>query len=129
MAQKLFILFGLMTLIASCQLTPSQLGENFEEKNIISIDDLIANLQTNHEIKDAQIAGTIYKTCLSEGCWFKIQDKNKNEIILRIKDKQFRMPNTSAEKKVVVLVDATLSDTTRTSDEWYAIEVKGIKFK
>jgi hypothetical protein len=39
------------------------------------------------------------------------------------------MPNTSAEKKVVVLVDATLSDTTHTSDEWYAIEVKGIKFK
>lgn len=119
----------LLTMLNACQLTPKHLGEDFQEQNIQSIDAMIEDLKLNKKIENAKIEGKIYKTCLSEGCWFMIQDKDQNEIILRIKDKKFRMPNTSADKSAVVLLDASVVDTTYQADEWYAIEVKGIKFK
>jgi predicted transcriptional regulator len=129
--KRIAILLLSTLLIVACQLTPKQLGEPFEENNIITIDDLLSQLETQNTLEKIQIEGTIYKTCLSEGCWFAIQDKNNNEIILNIKDKKFRMPNTSSDKKVIVLADATYiqADTINGIGKKYKIDVRGVKFK
>lgn len=115
--------------VMSCQLTPTKLGEDFIEKDIMTLESVLERIRNYEQLKSVQIEGKIYKTCLSEGCWFIIKDKQANEIILRIKDKRFRIPNTSSGKNVLILLDAKVVDSSYKTSEWYSLEVRGIKFK
>lgn len=124
---NLLVLSLVIFLATSCNMPePKELGAKFEENNPISIDDLIAQLQTTPLIKAVQLKGEINKSCLSEGCWFTIKDKNGESYTIDVRDKKFRLPNSSAGKTVVALLDAKI-DTTQDEPE-IILETIGIKY-
>jgi uncharacterized lipoprotein YajG len=130
MKNLIYLLFATIYLTA-CQSTTNQLGEKFVVKNPITVDDVISQLNTNYSIKDVQVEGKITKSCMSEGCWFTINDASGKEILFDVKDKKFRVPINSPDKLVVVLADAQL-DTTAAGDEKnskYKLSAKGLLFK
>lgn len=133
---NVFFIGIVMLLFTACNMPqPNELGEKFETQQPMSIDDLLAELQTKPSVNNVQIQGTIYKSCMSEGCWFILKDKNGNEFYIDVKDKKFRLPNTSAGKDIIALVDASKKndiDTTEAGaideNEKYVLETRGLKF-
>jgi hypothetical protein len=122
------ILYSLvfMSLIAACESTTKNLGEQFTVQQPVSVDEVLAQLKTNNSLKDIQIEGTVEKSCMSEGCWFTIKDASGTEILFNVKDKKFKVPTNSPEKVAILLADAA-KDTT--SEQKVDIEVKGLMFK
>ncbi|MCB0507791.1 MAG: DUF4920 domain-containing protein [Chitinophagales bacterium] len=112
--------------LTACTSSSQQFGEQFKEQNPISIDEALNQLQTNPIISNVQISGKVEKSCMSEGCWFTIKNKDGNEIYLDVKDKKFRLPTNSAGKTVVLLADVQ-KDTS--SEQGVAVLVKGLMFK
>lgn len=129
--QKIIYVFLLAVSISACQSSTKNLGEQFQVKNTVTVEQLITDLKTRNIIKDVQVEGKIEKSCMSEGCWFTINDATGKEIFFDIKDKKFRVPTNSAGKIVVVLADARLvaADTTTNQPEKTELMVKGLLFK
>jgi hypothetical protein len=127
------IFLGLiMALAVGCNMPmPTELGEKFEVDNPISIDVLLEKLQDNHEINNVQVEGEIYKSCLSEGCWLTIKDKSGNANVINVKDKKFRLPNTSAGKKAIILLDAKVGvlESDENKEPKLLLNARGIKFE
>ena len=121
-------LFGLILLVTTaCNMSePKELGVKFEVNNPMSIDELVEQMKIQPQLENIQLKGEINKSCLSEGCWFTIKDKNGNSYTIDVKDEQFRLPNTSAGKIVIALLDAK-TDTTDNEPE-LILETTGIKY-
>jgi uncharacterized protein DUF4920 len=116
----------LLISIISCQSTTKNLGEQFTVSTPIHVDSLLQQLSDKYFIKDIQVEGKIEKSCMSEGCWFTIGDKNGKEILFNVKDKKFRVPINSPGKEVIVLADAVQDTTTKQRAE---LSVRGLRFK
>lgn len=126
MIKKIFYALVLVNIIAACESTTKNLGEQFTVQKPVSINEVLTQLQSNNSLKDIQIEGTIEKSCMSEGCWFTIKDTNGTEILFNVKDKKFKVPTNSPGKVAILLADAA-QDTT--SEQKVDIEVKGLMFK
>ena len=124
--KRSLIIVLLLSIFAACETSSKQLGVKFSEKNTITVDDLIARINTNPVVNDIQISGKIDKSCRSEGCWFTVKDKDGAEILFDVKDKLFKVPTNSPGKSVVILEDAAQDSTT---EQKFTLSVKGIMFK
>ena len=137
MQKVILILLSAISFIA-CQSTTHNLGEQFLAKNPMSVDSFIQKINAEKSLKDIQIEGKIEKSCMSEGCWFTINDAAGKEIMFDVKDKKFRVPINSPGKTAVILADATTqiaditskNNTDSTFEEsTIKVEVKGLLFK
>ncbi len=124
--QKLIFMVFICLGMAACQTTTPHLGEAFEVKNTISVDSFVKKIGTESSLKDLQIEGTIAKSCMSEGCWFTIKDVSGKEVLFNVKDKKFKVPINSPDKKAVILADATSEST---DGQPFTISVRGMMFK
>jgi hypothetical protein len=129
--QKIIYVLLMVAGMMACQSSTKNLGEQFQVKNPISVEQLMTDLKSTNTIKDVQIEGKIGKSCMSEGCWFTINDASGKEIFFDIKDKKFRVPTNSPGKIVVVLADAQLvaADSINNKPEKTELLVKGLLFK
>ncbi len=116
-------------LLFACQSTTKNMGEQFDVKTPVTIDALIKQLDSIPSVTGIQIEGKVAKSCMSEGCWFTIEDAGGTEILLDIKDKAFRVPTNSPGKTVIVLADAAKNASAKADEEPYSISVRGMRFK
>ncbi|MFN8297043.1 MAG: DUF4920 domain-containing protein [Chitinophagales bacterium] len=126
MMKKIFYVLIFISMMVACESTTKNLGEQFTVQQPVSVDEVLAQLQSNNSLKDIQIEGTIEKSCMSEGCWFTIKDTSGTEILFNVKDKKFKVPTNSPGKVAIMLADAA-RDTT--SEQKVDLEVKGLMFK
>ena len=131
MMQKIIYILTIMVAMVACQSNTKNLGEPFQVKNPVSVEQLMTDLKSTKTIKDVQVEGKIGKSCMSEGCWFTINDASGKEIFFDIKDKKFRVPTNSPGKIVVVFADAQLvaADSINNKTEKTELMVKGLLFK
>jgi hypothetical protein len=119
------LIFSIAILLISCQSTTKNLGEQFTPKAPLSVDALLAEVQTSGGVKDVQVQGKVEKSCMSEGCWFTIRDASGKEVLFNVKDKKFKVPVNSPGQTVIVLADAA-RDTS--SEQKTELLVRGMRF-
>lgn len=124
--KQLFYSILFMSLLTACESTTKNFGEKFAVKNPVSLNEALAQLTSNNNIKDIQIEGKIEKSCMSEGCWFTIKDSTGTEIKFDVLDKAFKVPTNSPGKTAVILADVA-QDTA--SEQKVSLTVKGMLFK
>lgn len=128
---RIFYVLLSALILQACQSTTHNLGEQFESKNPVTVDSVLTLINSENTLKDVQVEGVIYKSCMSEGCWLTIKDDSGSEILFNVPDKKFRIPMNSPGKKVVVLVDAdaTMENLKGKELPKNEITIKGLLFK
>lgn len=76
-------------------------GEAFALEDIISIDELVAQMGDNDSLA-VRVSGTIAEVCQMKGCWMNIQPENEAlaAVMVRFKDYGFFVPKDIAGRKI-----------------------------
>jgi len=69
-------------------------GEKITADGAITFDELLTKLETEAEVSDVKVRGTVNSVCQVKGCWMNIvSEKNKDaEMFVKFKDYGFFMP-------------------------------------
>lgn len=124
--KKLLYALLFVSMISGCESTTKNFGQPFTVKNPVSVQEVLTQLKSSNIVSDVQIEGKIEKSCMTEGCWFTINDAAGKEVKFDVKDKKFKVPTNSPGKDAILLADAT-SDST--SEQKVTFSVKGMMFK
>ena len=96
----------------SCQTGPTKLGEQFTEQNPKTVDELVAALREQGELKGVQLAGKIDKNCMEKGCWLSMQTADGSALLMTFKDEKFTIPINSLGRQIVAIGDARMKQDT-----------------
>jgi hypothetical protein len=121
----------LITFLFSCS-TPQinlQLGEDFDLKNILSINSLLNNAD-RYVNSNVIIKGEIVDVCPMKGCWIEVKDTSSDlQIRVKVKDDVIIFPQKSKGYDVIVKGQFTKIEFSETqAKEWkkHLAEEKGI---
>ena len=106
--KRICILLMTGLLAISCQTSPSKLGDTFTEQHPKTVEELVAALREQHELKDVQIAGKIDKNCMEKGCWLSMKTADGSELMMTFKDDKFTIPINSLGRQIVAIGDARM---------------------
>ncbi|HQV79232.1 MAG TPA: DUF4920 domain-containing protein [Chitinophagales bacterium] len=124
--KNILFLSILSLILSACNSTSNQLGEKFTAQKTITVDEVKVQLKSSARLNNIQIEGNIDKSCMGEGCWFTIKDKEGTEVLFDVQDKKFRVPTNSPGKTVIVLADAVNDSSV---EQQFNLLVKGLMFK
>ncbi len=62
----------------------------------------IMNAMGDQGSREVKVSGLVKQVCQSEGCWFKFDQGNGQELLVRTKDNEFSLPNNIAGKTAFV---------------------------
>ena len=85
-------------------------GEKFEEKNVISMKTLEAQMTGKTELK-ATVTGKVFAVCQEMGCWMKVQKPDGTLMMVKMKDHAFFLPKNISGKTVVFTGVASIVST------------------
>ena len=76
-------------------------GAAIDTSAAVPVTELVAAMGTETS-KDMKVSGQIKQVCQAEGCWFKYDQGNGQELLVRMKDHSFKIPKDLAGKTALV---------------------------
>lgn len=106
--RKIYFLLPIFLIIACGG--PKQYGEGVTETEAISVDELVARLESETSFQTT-VLGKIENACHGEGCWLELQSTDGALVMVTYKDKAFTLP-TGIEGREVVMKGRAYLDST-----------------
>lgn len=85
-------------------------GSEIPVENAVSINDLLARMNTSDTLTDVIVSGEIVETCAVKGCWMTINNSNGEDMRVKFKDYGFFVPTEGAGGKQTVFKGTAYKD-------------------
>ena len=100
MKKLIFTLLGVF-LFASMEAQDSFYGERIDDKDAISMSELLTELEGKESLQ-TKVEGKVLECCQTKGCWMKVDVGDGSSMQVKFKDYGFFVPKNSSGKTAVM---------------------------
>ena len=102
-------------------------GDKVTPEGAVNLNDVVAKLNGGAEFPEVKIQAKIVEVCPKKGCWLKLELKNGETAMVKMKDYGFFLPLAAKGKTVVIDGKVELKTTSVAEQKHYAEDAKKSK--